>query len=104
MKLDPDTPTITQHPGEVATLLSGTSTLVTDNNGFGYFTLTYPSSEAQWVTIELTATAQDGLAQNKGIETFTLPVAIDDINTAENQPPGGSVSPYGQATVCTDKN
>ena len=100
--LDPKSPTVTPHPTDTPTLTPGTSSLVTDNNGFGYFTLTYPRSEGSWVKVELTVTAQDGLPENIGRDTFYLPVLISDISDPSNDPPGGISGPYGTAADCTD--
>lgn len=100
--LDPKSPTVTQHPNDIPTLTAGTSSLITDDNGFGYFTITYPKSEAGWVKIELTVTAQDGLPENVGKDTFWLPVLISDISDPANDPPGGIIGPYGTANACTD--
>jgi len=100
--LEPKSPTVTQHPKDTPTLTAGTSSLITDDNGFGYFTITYPKSEANWVKVELTVTAQDGLPENVGKDTFWLPILISDISDPENDPPGGTIGPYGVANSCTD--
>ena len=99
---EPKSPTVTQHPTDSPTLTAGTSTLITDDNGFGYFTITYPKSEAHWVKVELTVTAQDGLPENVGKDTFWLPILIADISDPTNDPPGGITGPYGTAIACTD--
>ena len=99
--LDPKTPTITSHPDELPTLTPGTATLLTDNNGFGYFSLSYPKSESPWVTVEISATTQDGLVENKGVEQFTLLQAVSDVEDG-GAPPAGVLSPYGQSAFCTD--
>lgn len=98
--LDPALPTIIQHPSLLPTVGAGTATLVTDANGQGYFALSYPRSLANWVRIELLATAEDGLPENRGIDTFTLPIAISDIDDGTNDPPGGVVGPYGESASC----
>ncbi len=100
--LDPAVPVIVQHPSELPTVAPGTATLITDSNGQGYFAISYPRSLANWVRIELTAIANDGLPENRGVDTFTLPILIDDINDASNDPPGGLVGPYGQSASCAD--
>lgn len=101
-RLDPNTPTITSHPTELPTLTPGTATLITDNNGFGYFSLSYPKSESPWVTVEISATTQDGLIENRGIEQFSLRQAVDDVGDGA-APPAGIVSPYGTTVAtCTD--
>jgi len=99
--LEPDTPTITSHPTEIPTILGGTSTLITDSNGFGYFSLTYPKSEAGWVTVQVTATAEDGLSENIGLKSFTLFVLQADLEQ-EDDAPAFVRSPYGIANDCSD--
>lgn len=98
--LDPETPTITSHPSETPTILGGTSTLITDENGFGYFSLSYPKTEASWVSVRITATAQDGLPENKDIEEFQLFVLLADLDP-EDDPPAFASSPYGFTADCT---
>jgi hypothetical protein len=99
--LDPDIPTITEHPDETPTLIAGTSTLTTDENGFGYFSLTYPKSEASWVFVQLVAKAQGGREENKDVMEFFLSVSIEDLQ-AEDDAPAFVVSPYGTAPNCSD--
>ena len=103
--LDPDTPSLTPHDGETPTFLTGTSTLVTDDNGFGYFTVSYPKTQATWVSVQITATVEDGLAENRSIEEFRLPASKVDINLPDDDAPAFVVSPYGSgffSAGCTD--
>jgi hypothetical protein len=97
--LEPETPTISAHPDEEPTLIAGTSSLITDRNGFGYLSITYPKSEASWVMVEITATTQDGLPENKDVDEFVLFVSIDDLQT-EDDPPAFVNSPYGETADC----
>ena len=104
--LEPSVPAITAHPDPdlTPTILPGTSSLITDENGFGYLAVTYPKSEASWVRLNLTAEAQDGLAGNIATYSWTLRFVIDDIDDLTVDPPGGVSSPYGTAANCTDPN
>ena len=99
--LDPKTPTLTQHDSETPTLIPGTSQLVTDSNGFGYFTLTYPKTQGSWVTVQIIATAEDGLAENRAIDEQRLYVALNDLKPKDD-PPAFVVSPYGTSGSCAD--
>ena len=100
--LEPSVPTIAQHPTETPTVAAGTATLVTNANGLGYFVISYPRSEANWVTVEVTATVEDGLPENRASTNITLPILVDDIGDPLNDPPGGVVGPYGSSNNCSD--
>ena len=105
--LDPaNAATISPHPDitAVPTVSPGSNTIVTDTSGFGYFSLVYPKSQASWVRVTLTARVGDGSPGNTQSDTFTLPVLLADLDDINVSPPGGSVSAYGSATVCTDPN
>ncbi len=102
--LEPETPTITTHPSEIPTLIAGTSTLITDSNGFGYFTITYPKSEAHWVRYRLTATTQGGLSENRDVFERNLPVSVADLEKPQNEPPAFMKSPYGITANCASTN
>lgn len=102
-RLDPTNPaTISAHPSETPTIDASTSTITTDDSGFGYFVLTYPKSEALWVRLQLTATALSSDAINAEIYEFTLPVLASDISDINISPPGGTASRYGSSVNCTD--
>jgi hypothetical protein len=103
-KLDPAVPAINAHPDQKPTISPGRSSLVTDENGFGYLAVTYPKSEASWVRMQLTAEAQDGLDGNIAIYSWTLRSLISDISDLTIDPPGGANSPYGTVADCTDPN
>ena len=98
--LDPETPTVTSS-SETPTLIPGTSELITDSNGFGYFSLTYPKTEASWVEVQITATAADGLSENRDVETLRLFVALSDLDPVDD-PPAFLFSPYGTSASCSD--
>jgi hypothetical protein len=99
--LEPKTPSVTALSSETPTLIPGTSQLVTDGNGFGYFSLTYPKSQGSWVTVQITATAEDGFAENRAIDEQRLFVALSDLKPVDD-PPAFVVSPYGTSGNCTD--
>lgn len=101
--LDPTNPaTISAHPTLTPTINNISGFIQTDENGFGYFVMSYPPSEALWVDIKLTAIA----AGNSEPEIYqtTLPVLSTDIADLGISPPGGVIGKYGNANVCTDPN
>ena len=101
--LDPsNSATFTAHPDKTPTIIPGTAALITDENGFGYLSVTYPKSEAAWVRTQMTAEAQDSLPGNTVTHTFILQVLLADVQDLTISPPGGSTSPYGDGTACTD--
>ncbi len=100
--LDPDVPTLTAHPEKTPTITLGSNILVTDDNGFGYFAITYPKSEALWSSVLVTAEASDGLAGNIATYELDLRVLIKDVSDLMVDPPGGERSPYGVASSCSD--
>ncbi len=87
--LDPKIPTI------------DTNNLITDDNGFGYFTITYPKSQGTWVDIELSASISGGLPENQDTQAFTL-----NVLKSETEEIGVFhaflTSPYGTAGICSD--
>jgi hypothetical protein len=102
--LDPDVPTLTAHPDKTPTLTAGTNIVITDDNGFGYFAITYPKSEALWSSVLVTAEANDGLPGNTATYNLGLRVLVKDVTDLTIDPPSGGPSPYGTAAVCTDPN
>lgn len=101
-KLEPAVPAITAHPEEVPTILPGRSSLITDDNGFGYLAVTYPKSESSWARIRLSAEARDGSPGNIATYSWTLRSLLSDLSDLTIDPPGGVGSPYGTAADCTD--
>jgi len=102
--LEPFVPAITAYPDDtlgLPTILPGTAALVTDENGFGYFSVTYPKSEALWIRLMLTAEVQDGLDGNIASYTWTPLALVEDLNDLTIAPPGGVNSPYGTTADCT---
>ena len=98
---DPDIPSITSDPSNVPTLNPGTQQLRTDDNGFGYFTITYPKSQGTWVDVELSASISGGLPENQASQAFFLNVLkseVEDVGVFH----AFLISPYGIAGICTD--
>ncbi len=102
--LDPDVPTLTEHPDKTPTITAGSNVLVTDDNGFGYFAITYPKSEGAWSSVQVTAEASDGLPGNVAIYKLNLGVLAKDLEDLTIAPPSGGPSPYGTAANCADPN
>ena len=101
--LDPTNPaTVSSHPTLTPTIENIDGRLVTDEDGFGYFVLTYPPSEAYWVSIRLIATAPNN--SQREIYDLTLPALDADLSNIDISPPGGINGKYGAASVCTDPN
>jgi hypothetical protein len=105
-RLDPTYPgTVDIHPDLTPTITPGTGRIITDQNGFGYFSVTYPQSEANWTEILITAKANvSGTEETESYITI-LPVLVDELTydpAREVPPPGGETSRYGISTVCTD--
>ena len=102
--LDPDVPTLTAHPEQTPTISPGSNIVVTDDNGFGYFAITYPKSEALWSSVLVIAEVSDGLPGNIATYDLGLPVLTKDVSDLTIGPPGGEPSPYGTAASCADPN
>ena len=100
--IDPKIPSITLHPTEVPTLISGTQRLITDDNGFGYFTITYPKSMGSWVDVELTASISGGLPENQDSQAFTLSVSKPETEQVDIDHPF-LTSPYGTVGDCASR-
>lgn len=105
-RLEPTYPgTVDSHPELLPTVTPGTGHIVTNSDGFGYFVVTYPQSEANWTRIEITATAQVTGTEENEVYTITLPIIAGELAydpTNPVTPPGGSGSRYGSSGVCTD--
>ena len=100
--LDPDVPTLTAHPENTPTIAPGTNIITTDENGFGYFAITYPKSEGSWSSVRVTVDVSDGLPGNTAAYDLDLRVLIKDISDLTIDPPSGGPSPYGTASDCAD--
>jgi len=104
-RLDPtNAATITAHPKLEPTFQAGTNTIVTDESGFGYFSITYPKSESLWSRIEVKVNASIKGTEQDAFFTQTLLVLEEDVSDETIDPPGGVVSSYGQSTDCINEN
>lgn len=94
--------TLAQHPSETPTFAPGTEKIITDDSGFGYFSVTYPASQALWSRMRITASANVQGTEDREQYEFTLFVLLNDISNFPISPPGGTASPYGTAASCSD--
>jgi hypothetical protein len=86
-------------PGNVAAV--SPSSGLTNSTGELLVTVTYPMDHAYYVTVKLAATTTVNGTQSSTSSTFVLPGAATDFNSQSKAPPG-PISPYGQATVCSN--
>jgi len=94
--LDPtNAASIAAHPTLSPTLEAGFNSVVTDDSGFAYFSLTYPKSEANWNLVEISASAKVSGTENVEKLSITLPVSLPDLEDEDINPPGGVTSSYG---------
>jgi len=101
--LEPTNPaTLDQHPEETPTFLPGSDRIITDTSGFGFFSVTYPISQANWVTMRITASTNVVGTEESETYDFTLFVALADVENYPASPPGGTASPYGTSNLCTN--
>ncbi len=99
--LDPQNPAILAADDATPTLQSGS--ISTDENGFGYFALVYPQSNAMWSVVAITASAT---AQNVEAEvTYTsyLPILAEELLDVLTDLPN-TISPYGLDLECSNTN
>ena len=100
--LEPTNPaTVDAHPSLTPTFDPGTNEIVTDDQGYGYFVITYPKSEGLWVQVEINA--KTDVAGTENLETYKelLPISLEDALNLEVQP-AGVISNYGTSANCTD--
>lgn len=101
--LEPTNPaTLDQHPEETPTFLPGSDRIITDTSGYGFFSVTYPVSQANWARMRITASANVIGTEESEKYDFTLFVAIADVENYPVSPPGGAASPYGVSNLCSD--
>lgn len=83
-----------------------TASYQTDSEGKFDFTIQYPKTYAQWLTVQVGATATFTTASTpysiKGYRTVTLPALADDFDKSNwsYTPSIGNVSPYGTNKNC----
>lgn len=73
----------------------------TDSNGTTTVTLTYPRDRANWLNVELTIRGNSSGTEATYVGYTLLPGLFSDYNRQDVTPPG-LLSPYGQASVCSD--
>jgi hypothetical protein len=88
-------------PGGTATVSPGTVT--TGSDGSATFNVEYPEDQANWITVQLTATTSVSGTETSARTTFQLPILASYLTTLTSSPPG-QPSPYGVAGVCTNPN
>jgi len=94
--LDPtNAASIGAHPTLTPTFEAGFNSIITDELGFAYFSLTYPKSEANWNIVEISVFAEVSGTENVEKLAITLPVALVDLTDITIDPPGGEDSSYG---------
>jgi hypothetical protein len=87
-------------PGNVVV---ATGEIITDEFGHGVIDIIYAESFAQWVDINLVASAKVSGTESQKTVTFTLPVLANDVNNENLKPPTASVglnSPFGASNDC----
>lgn len=101
--LEPSNPaTLTAHPSELPTLNPLTNRIVTNETGFGYFSITYPESVASWTSVRVIASTKvSGTESTQTLDLDLLPIK-SDLEDTDVTPPGGSTaSPYGTTLDCS---
>ncbi len=78
---------------------SGSSTLVTDANGFGIIDVYWPQEYAYYLEVTLEARASVQGSESAESTTFVLDGAASDFNSVDTAPPG-VFSPFGTDGVC----
>ncbi len=87
-------------PGNVAVAAPGSVT--TDANGRATFALQYGEQFAPWVAVNIEARAVVSGTESRRSLSFGLVGSVADFTSVSG--PAGVNSPFGIATVCTDKN
>jgi Bacterial Ig-like domain (group 1) len=84
---------------------SGGLTGVTNVQGYAEFEINIPRNHALWSKYKIVVTTQTASGGAQGVSTtlYKLPILASDVTTTTLTPPNSN-SPFGQATVCSDKN
>lgn len=98
-KLDPQNPAVLAADTSSPTLQSGSIT--TDENGFGYFSVVYPQSNALWAVLSITASATAQNVEAESSYTSYIPVLAEEILDISSDMPN-LISPYGLDLDCTN--
>jgi hypothetical protein len=78
------------------------SNLTTDSSGYATFKMRFGKNYALWLDTEVTAKALVGGTESSRTVPYNLEMTIDDAKSPGT--PANATSPFGRATVCTDKN
>ncbi|MBU2874091.1 Ig-like domain-containing protein [Marinobacter salexigens] len=78
------------------------SSLITQSDGSGNFSIKYPQSVCGWVETQITATVRVGGTESVEQYDFALGCLADDLIIADGDPPGGQTSLYGTGSSCFD--
>jgi hypothetical protein len=79
------------------------ASVTTDASGYAKFGLLYGKNYAWWLDTQITARAAVGGTESKQLSNYSLELdSVAASNTAASPP--NQTSPFGTATVCTDKN
>lgn len=100
-RLDPQNPAILAADVTIPTLQSGSIT--TDENGFGYFALVYPQSNATWSTLAITASATAQNVEAESTYVSYLPMLAEELTDVSSDLPN-TYSPYGSTLNCASAN
>ncbi len=98
-RLDPQNPAVLAADSTTPTLQSGS--IVTDENGFGYFALVYPQSNATWSTLAITASATALNVEAESTYISYLPMLADELEDVDSNLPN-TRSPYGTVLDCSN--
>jgi hypothetical protein len=79
------------------------SSVTTDSGGFATFFLQYGKNFATWLNTTITARATAGGTESIQTQTWTTEALATDISNAAVTPPFW-LSPFGQASSCSDPN
>lgn len=102
-RLDPtNAATIAAHSELTPTITPGTNMIITDDSGFGYFSLVYPKSEGLWSKVQITVSAKVSGTESKTVFEEKLNVALSDVSNVSISPPGGTSGSYGIVADCSD--
>lgn len=78
------------------------SSLITQSDGSGKFSIKYPQSVCGWVETQVTATVRVGGTESIENYDFSLSCSTDDLVIEDGDPPGGQTSLYGTGSSCFD--
>ncbi len=98
--LDPQDPAVLAPiEGDEYATLTGGGTLITDENGIGYFRMIYPKSNSNWSFVRITARATALGTEAQDDMEMSLSSLVDDVNDPQEGPPNFN-SPYGVSLNC----